>query len=177
MATEKWDIDSSHSSIGFAVRHMVIAKVHGRFTRFKGALDLDPERLTASKVEAEIETASIDTSDGQRDGHLRSADFFDAEKYPTIEFRSSRLEKAGGDFRLVGDLTLHGVKREIALDVEYGGRGKDPWGGDRVAFTAKTKLDRKDFGLKWNQVLEAGGVLVGETIDVTIEVEAKKKTA
>ena len=175
MATEKWEIDASHSSIAFWVRHMVVAKVHGQFTRWSGNLELDTSSLATSKVDIRIDAASIDTRDPQRDAHLRAPDFLDVEAHPHIDFKSSRIERVGAEtYRVVGDLTIHGVTRAITLDAEYGGRAKDPWGGERAGFSAKTKLDRKDFGLQWNQVLEAGGVLVGETIDVTIELEAKK---
>jgi polyisoprenoid-binding protein YceI len=176
MATEKWDIDASHSSIGFTVRHMVVAKVHGQFTKWGGTLELDPGNLTASKVDITIEAASIDTRDEKRDAHLKSADFLDVEKQPNITFKSKDIEKSGADaYRMTGSLTIRGVTRDVALDVEFGGRAKDPWGGDRMGFTAKGKIDRKDFGAKWNAALEAGGVLVGDTVDLTIEVEALKK--
>lgn len=175
MIVEKWEIDTVHSSVTFTVRHMVIAKVHGQFTKWSGTLELDPANLTASKVEVKIEVASIDTRDPQRDTHLRSADFFDVEKHPYIEFRSARVEEGGGKkYKVRGDLTIRGVKREVVLDTEFGGHGKDPWGGQRVGFEATTKIDRKDFGLQWNTALETGGFLVGDTIDVAIEVEAKR---
>jgi polyisoprenoid-binding protein YceI len=175
MAVEKWEIDTIHSGVGFTVRHMVIAKVHGQFTKWSGILDLDPANLAASKVDVKIDAASIDTRDAQRDGHLRSADFLDAEKYPTIEFRSTSIEEVGAKkYKVRGDLTIRGVKREVVLDTVFGGEGKDPWGGQRVGFEATTKIDRKEFGLQWNTALEAGGVLVGDTIDIALEIEAKK---
>jgi polyisoprenoid-binding protein YceI len=175
MAVEKWEIDTVHSSVGFTVRHMVIAKVHGQFTKWSGTLELDSANLTASKVEVKIEAASVDTRDAQRDGHLKSADFFDVEKNPYLEFRSTRVEDVGGKkYKVHGDLTIHGVKRQVVLDTVFGGQGKDPWGGQRIGFEATTKIDRKDFGLQWNTTLEAGGFLVGETVDIALEVEAKK---
>jgi polyisoprenoid-binding protein YceI len=175
MATEKWEIDTVHSGVAFTVRHMVIAKVHGQFTKWTGTLDLDTTNLSLSKVEVKIEAASIDTRDAQRDGHLRSADFLDAEKYPHIEFRSTRIEEVGGKkYKVHGDLTVRGVKREVVLDTVFGGQAKDPWGDQRVGFEATTKIDRKNFGLQWNTALEAGGFLVGDTVDVALEVEAKK---
>jgi polyisoprenoid-binding protein YceI len=175
MATEKWEIDTVHSGVAFTVRHMVIAKVHGQFTKWTGTLDLDTTNLTLSKVEVKIEAASIDTRDAQRDGHLRSADFLDAEKYPHIEFRSARIEEVGGKkYKVHGDLTVRGVKREVVLDTVFGGQAKDPWGNQRVGFEATTKIDRKDFGLQWNTALEAGGFLVGDAVDVSLEIEAKK---
>jgi polyisoprenoid-binding protein YceI len=177
MALEKWEIDTVHSGVRFTVRHMVIAKVHGQFAKWSGTLELDPTNLTASKIDVKIEASSIDTRDAQRDGHLRSADFLDAEKYPTIEFRSTRIEEAGAkSYKVRGDLTIHGVKREVVLDTAFGGQGKDPWGGQRIGFEATTKIDRKEFGLQWNTALEAGGVLVGDTIDVALEIEAKKSS-
>jgi polyisoprenoid-binding protein YceI len=175
MAVEKWDIDTVHSGVRFTVRHMVIAKVHGLFTKWSGTLQLDPQNFTASKVDVTIDAASIDTRDAQRDTHLRSADFLDVEKHPTIEFHSTRIEEAGAKkYKVRGDLTMHGVKREIALDTVFGGQGKDPWGGERVGFEATAKIERKDFGLQWNATLEAGGLLVGDTVEVTLEIEAKK---
>ena len=175
MAAQKWEIDTVHSGVSFTVRHMVIAKVHGQFTKWTGTLDLDTTNLTASKVEVKIEAASIDTRDAQRDGHLRSPDFLDAEKHPYIEFRSKRVEDAGAKkYKVYGDLTIRGVKREVVLDAAFGGEGKDPWGSQRVGFEATAKIDRKDFGLQWNTALEAGGFLVGDVVDVTLELEAKK---
>ena len=174
MATEKWDIDVGHSSIGFTVRHMVISKVHGQFAKWEGELMLDTAALEKSSVAVRIDVASIDTREAQRDTHLRSADFFDAEKFPTIDFKSSRIEKNGDALRVHGALSIRGVTRDVVVDAEYGGRGKDPWGGERVGFTAHAKVNRTEVGLKWNQVLEAGGVLVGETIDITLELQAKR---
>jgi polyisoprenoid-binding protein YceI len=176
MATEKWDIDLVHSSVGFSVRHMVVAKVHGQFTKWGGNLELDPEDLTASKVDITIDAASIDTRDEKRDGHLRSGDFLEVEKQPNITFKSKLIEKKGSDaYRMMGSLSIRGVTRDVVLDVEFGGRAKDPWGGERMGFTAKTKIDRKDFGAKWNAALEAGGFVVGDTVDINIEIEAVKK--
>ena len=167
-----WNIDTSHSSVHFTIRHMVISKVRGGFTRFGGTLEFDPDRPEDAKVAVKIETASIDTHEPQRDAHLRSPDFFDAEKFPALTFESTKVERAGDGLRLTGDLTMHGVTRSIALDAEFLGAGKDPWGNQRAGFTARGKLNRKDFGLHWNQVLEAGGVLVGEQVELAIDVEA-----
>jgi polyisoprenoid-binding protein YceI len=178
MTTNKWNLDTAHSGINFSIRHLVVAKVRGRFAAYSGTLELDGEDLTRSRVEATIESASIDTGVAQRDDHLRSADFFDAAKYPELRFRSKLIVKLAGDqYRVTGDLTIRDVTREIALEVEYGGLAKDPWGNERVAFTAKTAIDRKDFGLSWNQALEAGGVLVGERVDIELEVQAVKAAA
>jgi polyisoprenoid-binding protein YceI len=178
METKAWNLDTAHSGINFSVRHMVFAKVRGRFGAWSGKVDLDPQDLTRSSVQVEIDSASIDTGVADRDNHLRSPDFLEVERFPKLRFKSTRVEKAGGDrYRIHGTLTIRDVTREVVLDAEYGGQAKDPWGNQRVAFTATTSLDRGDFGLKWNQVLEAGGVLVGERIDVEIEVQAVKAAA
>jgi polyisoprenoid-binding protein YceI len=177
MATNRWDIDVSHSAIHFWVRHMVISKVHGRFARWSGAVDLDGDDLTRSSVDVRIDAGSIDTQVADRDAHLRSADFLDVAKHPEIAFRSRRIERAGGGYRVVGDLTLHGVTREVALEAEFAGTGKDPWGNERAGFSAKASFDRRDFGLVWNAALETGGVLVGEKVEIAIELEAVKKAA
>jgi len=171
----KWNIDQSHSTVGFSVRHMVFAKVHGRFKTWTGSLDLDEADFTKSKVEVTIDVNSIDTHDEKRDGHLKSADFFDAGTYGSMTFKGKKIEKTGGEeYKLTGDLTIHGTTKEVTLDVDYGGRGKDPWGGERVGFHAKGSVNRVDFGLKWNQALETGGVLVGEKVEISIDLEAVK---
>jgi polyisoprenoid-binding protein YceI len=175
MATQHWDIDVGHSAIHFWVRHMVISKVHGRFSRWSGALELDPADLTRSKVDVRVDAASIDTQVADRDAHLRSADFLDVARHPEIAFRSKRIEKGGSGYRVVGDLSIRGVAREVILEAEYAGTGKDPWGNERAGFSARTVLDRRDFGLVWNAALEAGGVLVGEKVEITLEIEAVKK--
>ncbi len=178
MTTNSWNLDTVHSGINFSVRHMVVSKVRGRFAKFSGKLDLDEGDLTRSQIEATIDAGSIDTGTAQRDAHLKSADFLDAERFPEIRFRSSRIDKLADDrYRLTGNLTIRDVTREIALDVEYGGRAKDPWGNERVGFIAKASLDRKDFGLGWNQVLEAGGVLVGERVEIDLEVQGVRAAA
>jgi polyisoprenoid-binding protein YceI len=173
MTTNTWNLDTVHSGINFSVRHMVVAKVRGRFPKFNGSVELDESDLTRSVVEATIDASSIDTGTAQRDDHLRSADFFEVERFPQIRFRSTGIEKLAEDrYRLTGELTIRDVSREIALEVEYGGRGKDPWGNERVGFSAKGSLDRKDFGLKWNQALEAGGVLVSDRVEIELEMQA-----
>ncbi len=177
MATKSWDIDVSHSAIHFWVRHMVISKVHGRFAKWAGTIALDEQDLTRSTVDVRIDASSIDTQVADRDTHLKSADFLDVTKYPELTFRSKRIEKAGADYRVVGDLTLHGVTREVTLQAEFAGSGKDPWGNTRAGFSAKASLDRRDYGLVWNAALEAGGVLVGEKVEITIELEAVKPAA
>jgi polyisoprenoid-binding protein YceI len=176
MAASNWNIDPTHSAIHFAVRHMVVSKTRGRFAAWSGKILFDPEKPTASSVEVTIDPASIDTADAQRDGHLRSPDFFDVEKFPTASFKSTRIEREGGDrFRVTGDLTLHGVTRPVVLNATYEGTGKDPWGGERAGFSASLTIDRKDFGLEWNKALETGGLLVGEKVELTLEVEAVKQ--
>jgi polyisoprenoid-binding protein YceI len=175
--TNHWDVDVSHSAIHFHVRHMVISKVHGRFAKWAGAVQLDTEDLTRSSVEVAIDAASIDTQVADRDTHLKSADFLDVARYPQLSFRSRKVEKAGAGYRVTGDLDLHGVKRAVVLDAEFAGTGKDPWGNERAGLSAKASLDRRDFGLVWNKALEAGGVLVGEKVEIIIELEAVKKVA
>jgi polyisoprenoid-binding protein YceI len=178
MTTQKWNIDLTHSGINFSVRHMMLSKVRGRFAKFNGTLNLEDGDFTHSVVEATIDAASIDTGTPDRDTHLRSADFFDVEKFPELRFKSTRIEKLGDDrYRVTGDLTIRDATREVSLDVEAGGQAKDPWGNERVGFFAKTALDRKDFGLGWNAVLEAGGVLVGDRVEIELEVQAVRAAA
>lgn len=177
MKTNTWTIDTTHSGIHFSIRHMVVSKVRGRFAKYSGTLQLNDEDLARSTVEASIDAASIDTGTPQRDDHLRSADFFDVEKFPELKFRSRDIAKLGDGYRVTGDLTIRDVTREVSLDVEYGGRTKDPWGNERIGFVAKTSLDRKDFGLGWNQLLEAGGVVVGDRVEIELELEAVKAAA
>jgi polyisoprenoid-binding protein YceI len=178
MALEKWEIDSSHSGIHFSVRHMVISKVRGQFARWSGTVQAQDGDLSHGTVAVTIDASSIDTGVADRDGHLKSPDFFDVAKYPEITFTSTGVEKIGDDeLELTGDLTIRGVTRPVTLAVEYAGQKKDPWGNERAGFAAKGSINRKEFGLTWNQVLEAGGVLVGERIDIEIEVEAVKQVA
>jgi polyisoprenoid-binding protein YceI len=172
MNTKSWNIDATHSGINFSIRHMVVSKVRGRFAKFTGSIDLDENDLTRSTLEATIDAASIDTGTHERDVHLRSADFFDTEAFPELRYRSRRIEALSGDrYRVIGDLTIRDVTREVPLEVQYGGRANDPWGNERAGFSARASLDRKEFGLGWNQVLEAGGVIVGERVDIDIELE------
>jgi polyisoprenoid-binding protein YceI len=178
MSTSHWDFDLSHSSINFHVRHLMVSKVHGRFSAWHGTLELDDEDLTRSRVEVSIEAASIDTKDEKRDAHLRSPDFLEVEKFPAITFKSTQITREGDEeYKVVGDLTIHGVTRAVTLEVEGGGRVTDPWGGTRTGFSAKTSISRKDFGLTWNMALEAGGFLVGDKLDINLEIEAVKKSA
>ena len=176
--TQRWNIDPTHSSVTFTVRHMVISKVRGAFTKWQGHVDFDAANPGNSRVSVRIEAASINTHEDKRDGHLRSPDFFDVEKHPAINFESTRVEHKGGDqYRVIGDLTIHGVTRSVELDAEHLGAGKDPWGNERVGFQASTSINRKDFGLTWNQALETGGILVGEKIEIALDVEAVKAQA
>jgi polyisoprenoid-binding protein YceI len=177
MAKQIWEIDSSHSGVHFTVRHLVVAKVRGQFARWSGRLRVEDGDLASAAVEVVIDASSIDTGVADRDAHLRSADFLDVEKFPEITFHGKTAEKRGEVLTVRGDLTIHGVTREAALEVEYAGETKDPWGNQRVGFSARTAIDRKDFGLTWNQALEAGGVLVGDRIAIEIEIEAVKQTA
>ena len=167
-----WLIDPTHSDIQFTARHMMISKARGHFRTFSGTIHID-EVPESSYVVATIEAASIDTGDEQRDRHLRSPDFLDADKFPTITFRSTKVEDLGeGKLRVSGDLTIHGVTRPVVLDTEYAGRAQDPWGNDRAGFAARAAVDRTDFGLRWNQALETGGVLVGNKVEIELELEA-----
>lgn len=178
MTLEKWEIDSSHSGVHFSVRHMVVAKVRGQFARWSGSVLAEGGDLARAKVDVVIDASSIDTGVAERDAHLKSPDFLDVASYPEIRFTSKAVEKHSDEtLRVTGDLSIRGVTREVVLDVEYAGRTKDPWGNERAGFTAKTAIDRKDFGLTWNQVLEAGGVLVGDRVNIEIEVEAVKQAA
>jgi polyisoprenoid-binding protein YceI len=178
MTTNNWNIDTVHSGINFSIRHMVVSKVRGRFAKYGGTIAIDDGDLTRSTVEATIDAASIDTGTPQRDAHLRSPDFFDTDRFPEIRFRSTRIHKVADDrYHLTGDLTIRDVTREVLLDVEYGGQAKDPWGNERIGFIAKASLDRKDFGLQWNQVLEAGGVLVGDRVEIELEVQGVRAAA
>jgi polyisoprenoid-binding protein YceI len=178
MATTTWNIDPTHTGIHFSVRHMVVAKVRGSFKAFSGTVQLDPQSPAGASVSARIEAASIDTGVEQRDGHLKSPDFFDVAKFPALTFQSTKVEPAGGsNLRVTGNLTIRDITRPIVLEVEQLGVAKDPWGQQRAAFEAKTSIDRREFGLTWNQALEAGGVLVGDKIEISLEVQAVQAQA
>jgi polyisoprenoid-binding protein YceI len=166
-----WTIDASHSEVGFAVRHLMVSKVRGRFTAFEGSIVTADDPL-ASSVTASVDLASIDTGTGQRDEHIRSADFFDTEANRTMTYRSTGLRTDGGDFVLDGELTLKGVTRAVPLHLELNGFGPDAWGGTRVGFTAAGEINRSDFGVSWNAALEGGGVVVGDKVQIHLEVEA-----
>ena len=165
-----WEIDPAHSEAQFAVKHMMFTTVRGHFNVLSGSLNIDEQHPENSWVEAQVDASSIDTRSDYRDGHLRSADFFDVEKYPTINFKSNKVEHISGDeYRVLGDLTMHGVTKPVQFKAEYAGTGKNPYGKIVAGLSAKTKINRKEFGLGWNQTLESGGVLVSE--DVTIEID------
>jgi polyisoprenoid-binding protein YceI len=176
MASERWEIDSSHSSLHFSVRHLVIAKVRGSFARWSGTIQVPDGDFSKATVVVTIDASSIDTGVADRDGHLKSPDFFDVAQYPELRFVGKRVQsRAEGEIDVVGELTLKGITREAVLRVEQHGQAKDPWGNVRAAFTAKTSIDRKDFGLTWNQVLETGGVMVGDRVDIEADIEAVKQ--
>lgn len=177
MSATNWTLDPSHSQIGFSVRHMMVSKVRGEFTKWSGTLDFDPARPEQTVAHVVIDAASINTHEAQRDAHLRSPDFFDAEKYPTLTFKSTKVEKVGENYRVSGDLTIRGITRPVVLDAEFGGQVTDMQGNLRAGFSAKTSIERKDFGLVWNMVLEAGGFAVADKIDITLEVEAVQAVA
>jgi polyisoprenoid-binding protein YceI len=168
-------IDTSHSSVGFTVRHLVVAKTKGRFADFAGNVTIADDPLQSS-VAVTIQSASIQTADEQRDGHLRSADFFDVENYPTLTFTSTSVQhKGGSQFAVAGDLTVRDITRPVTLDLDYEGVVTDPWGGQRAVFSARTKINREEFGLTWNQALETGGVLVGKDVSIELEIEAVRQ--
>ena len=173
MVMQAWKIDEAHSGIHFTVSHLVVAKVRGRFTRWSAELLMDEEDVSRSSVAVTIEAASLETGHPKRDADLRSPMFFDAERFPLLQFRSRRVEPAGKHgLRVTGELTIRDVTREVVLDVAHGGYIDDPWGGRRVGYTASASIQRGDFGMAWNQVLEAGGVFIGDRVDIGIDVEA-----
>ena len=172
----EYDIDPAHSSVSFKIKHLSISTVMGRFDKFSGTVDLDPNNLKAIKTSAAIETASVDTDDTKRDDHLRGPDFFDAAKFPQMTFVSKEAKENGKNkLAIAGDLTLHGVTRPVVLDAEFSGAVKDPWGGERAAFTASTTINRKDFGMTFNKTLDTGGLMVGDEVRIEIAIEAVKK--
>jgi polyisoprenoid-binding protein YceI len=176
MRTDRWEIDSSHSSVHFSVRHLVIAKVRGSFARWSGTVHVPDGDFSKATVDVTIDASSIDTGVDQRDEHLKSPDFFDVAQYPELRFVGKRVQpRSGADVDVVGDLTIKGITREVVLRVEQLGQAKDPWGNLRAAFSAKASIDRKDFGLTWNQVLETGGVMVGDRIEIEADIQAVKQ--
>jgi len=171
-----WAIDPAHSEINFSVRHMMISTVRGRFEKFSGTVNFDEAVPARSTVDVQIEAASVNTKEAQRDGHLKSPDFFEAEKYPYVTFKSKRVQVVDGQHaKLLGDLTIRNITKEVVLDVEYSGQAKNPWGKTSAGFSAQTKINREDWGLTWNQSLETGGVLVSKDITLNIEIEIVKQ--
>jgi polyisoprenoid-binding protein YceI len=174
-AAGTYAIDPSHTHVGFSVRHLMVSKVRGAFTGVSGTIAIASDPLNSS-VEASIDMASIDTGDEQRDAHLRSPDFFDVENYPTMTYRSTAVRPDGkGRWLVEGELTLHGITRPVPLEVTFEGAGADPWGGVRAGFSARAEIDREDFGLTWNQILETGGIAVGKKVNIELEVEAVRQ--
>jgi polyisoprenoid-binding protein YceI len=171
--TTTWNLDTPHSTVGFSIRHMMISNVHGTFNSFQGTIKVNGEDPASAAVDVSIDAGSIDTREPKRDAHLKSADFFDVAKFPTLTFKSRKVEKvAGGQLKLIGDLTIHGVTKEVTLDVDtLTPPVKDPWGMTRAAAHASATINRKDFGLVWNKALETGGVLVGDEVSISIDVE------
>jgi polyisoprenoid-binding protein YceI len=168
-----WNVDASHSTIGFVARHLMVSKVRGRFATFTGTLTIADDPL-ASKLEASAEIASVTTGDDTRDGHLKSPDFFDVENFPNMTLVSSGIDQDGGDYVLHTDLTIKGVTKPVDFELEFDGVSGDPWGGTRAGFSAEAEVNRKDWGLEWNVALETGGVLVGEKVKIQLEIEAIK---
>lgn len=171
-----WTIDASHSQVQFTVRHMMISNVRGRFEDFTGTVDFDENDLSTLKIAVDVETKSVNTRDAQRDAHLRSADFFDSDNYPTMSFRSTRVEAEGKEkARVHGDLTIRGITHPVVLEAELNGIAKSPWGSTSAGFSAHTKVNRKEWGLEWNMALETGGILVGDDVKIEIEIELVKQ--
>ncbi|HMO18554.1 MAG TPA: YceI family protein [Oligoflexia bacterium] len=171
-----YKIDSSHTQILFKIKHLAIATVTGSFGEFEGEFQFDPENIAKSSAKAQVVAKSINTNNEKRDDHLRNEDFFNVEKYPSLGFVSKEIKDVNGNnFTLVGDLTIGSVTKGVEFSVEYAGAAKDPWGNDRVAFTAETKINRKDFGLTWNKVMETGGLVVGDDVKIILEVEGVKE--
>jgi polyisoprenoid-binding protein YceI len=175
LTTETFAIDPAHSGVEFSVRHLAISKVRGRFSAVAGTIEIPAGSSIPSAITAEIDVASIDTREAQRDGHLKSEDFFHASEYPKITFKSTQITQSGDGLTISGDLEIRGVTKPVTIDGAFEGRAKDPWGNARVALSGSTSINRKDFGLVWNQPLETGGLLVGEKIDITLEVEGIAK--
>lgn len=176
--TSTWTVDPAHVEVGFAVRHLMISTVRGRFGKVGGTVLFDEAKPESSKIDIDVDIASIDTRQEQRDAHLRSPDFFDAENHPAMRFASTKIDgDVTGDFTITGNLTVRGTTRPITLEATAEGRGRDPWGNERMGFGAKGKFLRSDFGLTWNQALEAGGVTVGDEVKISIDVELIRQAA
>jgi polyisoprenoid-binding protein YceI len=170
--TGDYTLDPAHTSLGFVARHAMITKVRGQFNAFEGRAHIDFTDASTCSAEVSIEAASIDTRNEQRDGHLRTNDFFDIEEFPTMTFTSTGITGSGPDYELTGDLTIKGVTKPVTFDLEFGGVGKDPWGNTRAGFTLTGTINRKDFGMAYNAVLETGGIMVGEKVSIELDIEA-----
>ncbi|WHX66862.1 YceI family protein [Peribacillus frigoritolerans] len=176
MTNTKWIVDPTHSAIEFSVKHMMIAKVKGSFNKFEASILANPSDLTTAVIDFTVDVASIDTRNADRDNHLRSADFFDVEKNPTLTFKSTKIVKTDEDeYDVTGNVTLNGVTQEETFSITFEGQGKDPWGNEKAGFSGKGKVKRSDYGLTYNAALETGGVLIGDQITLTIEIEAAKE--
>ena len=170
----RWNLDPEHSTIEFRVAHMVVSKTTGRFMDYAGFIDMDAEDGTVTAIEATIKAESVNTNHIKRDTHLRNAEFLDVKQYPTITFKMKSYKKTAGSFTAVGDLTLHGVTKDVTLDGRYNGATKDPMGNDRAGFSAEGKLNRKDFGMVWNKTLDNGGLVVGDEVQIRLDIECIK---
>ena len=170
----RYDVDPDHSIVEFKVAHMVISKTTGHFKDYTGFIEMDPDGGTVKAIEAAIKTASVTTNQEKRDTHLRNPDFFDVEKYPTMTYRMKSYKKTGDGYTAVGDLTLHGVTKEVTLTGNFNGVTKDPWGNTRAGFTAEGKVNRKDFGMVWNKALDSGGLVVGDEVWIKLDIECIK---
>ncbi|MGE6717595.1 YceI family protein [Peribacillus frigoritolerans] len=176
MTNTKWIVDPTHSAIEFSVKHMMIAKVKGSFNKFEASILANPSDLTTAEIDFTVDVASIDTRNADRDNHLRSADFFDVEKNPTLTFKSTKIVKTDEDeYDVTGNVTLNGVTQEETFNITFEGQGKDPWGNEKAGFSGKGEVKRSDYGLTYNAALETGGVLIGDQITLTIEIEAAKE--
>ncbi|ASS94867.1 YceI family protein [Peribacillus simplex] len=176
MTNTKWTVDPTHSAIEFSVKHMMIAKVKGSFNKFEASILANPSDLTTAEIDFTVDVASIDTRNADRDNHLRSADFFDVEKNPTLTFKSTKIVKTNEDeYDVTGNVTLNGITQEETFSITFEGQGKDPWGNEKAGFSGKGKVKRSDYGLTYNAALETGGVLIGDQITLTIEIEAAKE--
>ena len=174
MATTKWSIDPTHSEVGFKVKHMMFTNVSGKFKTYDAEITTENDDFTKSEISFSADINSIDTNNTDRDNHLKSADFFDAENHPKLTFKSLSLTKSGDEYQLTGELTLHGITKTVKLDAEVSGLLKDPWGNTKVAMNISGKINRKDWGLNWNSALETGGVLVGEEVKLIIDLQLVK---
>jgi polyisoprenoid-binding protein YceI len=170
----RWNVDPEHSTIEFRVVHMLVSKTTGHFTEYQGFIDMDAEAETVKAIEAAIKTASVNTNHAKRDAHLRNADFFDVEKYPTMTYRMKQYQKTADGYQAVGELTLRGVTKDITLTGNFNGVAKDPWGNLRAGFNAEGKLNRKDFGMVWSKTLDGGGLVVGDEVLIKLDIECIK---